>query len=93
MYAPCLAATLILLVILAAVYVCGSPETFLHRRPRPASQPARQPARQPASRPKFCEQSRSWMWWWRHPGYAAPLELSLPLRNFHEYVGVGVHNA
>lgn len=26
------------------------------------------------------------MWWWRHPGYAAPLELSLPLQNYYGYL-------
>jgi hypothetical protein len=26
------------------------------------------------------------MRWWRYPGYAAPLEVSLPLRNFTEYL-------
>lgn len=26
------------------------------------------------------------MRWWRYPGYAAPLELSLPLHNFQEYL-------
>jgi len=26
------------------------------------------------------------MWWWRHPGYAAPLELCLPLQNYYDYL-------
>lgn len=34
----------------------------------------------------FYRQQRPPTWWWRRPGSAAPLELSLPLQNYYEYL-------
>jgi hypothetical protein len=61
-----------------------------------ASDPARDLASDPASDPASDQRTYADvralasappdMRWWRWPGYAAPLELSLPLYNFQEYL-------
>ena len=84
----CLAALIVLIIVLAAC-LCAGPASkegfhrlnnrlwptaltgyYWHRDPWPPQGPRRRPP----------------MWWWRYPGYAAPLELSLPLQNYYDYL-------
>ena len=56
-----------------------------HNWPTTAADSARWPSAR-ARRAQGFARAPPDMRWWRWPGYAAPLELSLPLYNFQEYL-------
>jgi hypothetical protein len=86
--------------VACGVWPTTAADYYQHRVSDPASNPASNPASDSASDPvsdkrmyvgihapaQGFAQAPPDMRWWRWPGYAAPLELSLPLYNFQEYI-------
>jgi hypothetical protein len=95
MYAPYCIAIVVLLVVLMAVWIYPggvSKEGLGRRFHNDRNWPTTAYYWHRAQWPDRALRSRASGWrapdmrWWRHPGFAAPLELSLPLHNFQEYL-------